>query len=600
MPDISQSGSENLRREAQRALEQGDTARAERCLAQALKRSAQDHAALALMAEVRLHQKNVNEAFALYRDAVNAAPDVHWYKKRFLDVAGLGVPVSYSESLADALVACLRTPDLASLLENWSSLLLAEPRFHAAYGLANRQSFDPANRAFFAGLADFRPLFAPLFLEGIQSSVVCSPVFEEFITHIRRHLLFELGSARGQFSPEDFLTLTSALSHYAFLTDFILDTTDDEKKRTDELRRRVETENDIAKNPTAVAVLACYRPLYTLKNAGQILDNFRTSIPLADVVKAQIADYFTLRELASYIPSVTDIGEGISAQVRELYETFPYPRWKAISAESLEQDWQNDECSRRAEGALRGTKARILIAGCGTGRDIAILAAYFPDAMITAVDLSRTSLAYAAIKAEEHGLKNISFQHGDILKLGALGTKFDYISSTGVLHHMENPIEGWKILCGLLRPGGLMRIGLYSEIGRKAVIVAQETIKKGNYPATTEVIMRFRRESPDICDRQTLLDLTKLRDYYNMNMYRDLLFHFQECRFDTLQIKDILGQLGLSFEGFNISAGTLAKYREAFPGDPNAADLESWYRFEQINPQTFISGYTFWCRMPGA
>ncbi len=600
MPDTLQSESERLQREAQRALEQDDVATAERCLATALKQSEKDHIALALMAEVRVRQNNVNEAFSLYMEAVNAAPQVHLYKKRFLNLASLGVPVNYSDSLANALVACLRTPDLASLLENWSSLLLVEPRFHAAYELANRQSFDPSNSTFFAGLTDFRPLFTPLFLEGIKSNVVCSPVFEEFITHVRRHLLFDFGSARGRFSPEQFLTLASALSHYAFLTDFILDSTDDEKRRTDELRRRVETESDVAKNPAAVAVLACYQPLFKLKNAQQILDDFRTSSPLAGVVKAQIADYFALREVASSIPSVTDIGEGVSARVRELYETFPYPRWRAISAASLEQDWQNDECSQRAEGSFRGAKARILIAGCGTGRDTAILAAIFPDATITAFDLSRTSLAYAAIRAEEHSLKDISFRHGDILKLGALERKFDYISSTGVLHHMENPIEGWKVLCGLLKPGGLMRIGLYSEIARKAVTAAREVIKKGNYPSTPEGIMRFRRESPGICDRQTLLDLAELKDYYNMNMYRDLLFHFQEYRFDTLQIKDILRQLGLSFEGFNISSGTLAKYREMFPDDPNAADLERWNRFEQINPQTFISGYTFWCRKPGA
>src|SRR6266850_1244983 len=192
MPDTSQSKSEHLRREGQRALERSDIATAERCLTEALQKSAKDHAALALMAEVRLRQKNVNEAFSLYIDAVNAAPEVHQYKKRFLNLASQGVAVNYSESLANALVACLKTPDLASLLENWSSLLLAEPKFHAAYGLANQQDFDPSNRAFFAGLTDFRPLFTPLFLEGIKSNVVCSPVFEEFITHIRRHLLFDL------------------------------------------------------------------------------------------------------------------------------------------------------------------------------------------------------------------------------------------------------------------------------------------------------------------------------------------------------------------------------------------------------------------------
>src|SRR5206468_1252730 len=95
--------------------------------------------------------------------------------------------------------------------------------------------------------------------------------------------------------------------------------------------------------------------------------------------------------------------------VREQYGSFPYPRWDSIAPQRLLRDWEAQECSRETEGALRGTQPRILVAGCGTGRDVAMLAAVFPDAQITAIDLSRTSLAYAAMKAREYGFTNVAF-----------------------------------------------------------------------------------------------------------------------------------------------------------------------------------------------
>ena len=51
----------------------------------------------------------------------------------------------------------------------------------------------------------------------------------------------------------------------------------------------------------------------------------------------------------------------------------------------------------------------------------------------------------------------------DILNLDQLNQDFDIIESSGVLHHMDEPLIGWKSLTDILKPGGLMNIGLYSE-----------------------------------------------------------------------------------------------------------------------------------------
>jgi SAM-dependent methyltransferase len=584
------------------ALLRGDIDEAERCLDAALKRNKQDHVCYALAAELRLSQNRAPEAIALYMRAVNICPEVRIYKERFLDLVGGSIATSYNKPIASALIACLRTRDLdcSKIVRFWKSLLQAEPRFHAAFGLEDRQSFDPSNIGFFESLTDFRPLFTPLFLEGLKKLLVYDPVFEELMCHIRRHLLNDLDSARKRFSADEHVALASALSHYAFRSDFVLDVTEEERQKTLELRRRIETGTDGATDAARIAMLACHQPLYCLANARDILANFNRPGPLQDVVTAQIADYFSLREAAAAIPSITDIGDGVSTRVREQYETFPYPNWRALSKEKLVQDWQTMECHAGTERSLRGKNAKILIAGCGTGREAAVLATIFPDAAITAVDLSRTSLAYAAVRGQEHNLHNISFRHADILKLGSLESKFDYVYAMGVLHHMESPMEGWRICCGLLNPGGLMRIGLYSETGRRAVTAARNAIAKGNYSSDREGMLKFRRDAPKILPRETLFGLTNFTDYYQMNMYRDLLFHVQEHRFDIPQIAAMLKELDLVFEGFYLSADTLARYGKMFPDDACKTNLDYWGGFEKEHPSTFMYMYNFWCRKAAA
>ena len=50
---------------------------------------------------------------------------------------------------------------------------------------------------------------------------------------------------------------------------------------------------------------------------------------------------------------------------------------------------------------------------------------------------------------------------------GSARRRFDVIEANGVLHHLASPFEGWRVLLALLRPGGAMRIGLYSELARR-------------------------------------------------------------------------------------------------------------------------------------
>ena len=94
-----------------------------------------------------------------------------------------------------------------------------------------------------------------------------------------------------------------------------------------------------------------------------------------------------------------------------------------------------------------------------------------------AIDLSLASLGYAIRKTKELGFTNLRYAQGDILALGG-GKTFDIIDSSGVLHHLKEPLTGWRKLADLLRPGGLMHIGLYSAAARRDINTARDLLAK--------------------------------------------------------------------------------------------------------------------------
>lgn len=516
--------------------------------------------------------------------AFEAKPAARETIVKFIEtVSGLSfrVPVpSYRKVIAESF--SFDNVDFQPVESAWRSILQNDRAFGPVYRALAHPDEDRA-RAQFDALPSKNALLDPMFLEGLCRIRLADSGFELFLSRLRCLLLEdETCGETHALGDEPRTRIAQALGQACFYTDYLFDVSGREQALADALRAKVE------KAPAApdVAVLSCYVPLHELANAGTLLTKFGKG-ELAALVKLQIADVRERHALAEDIPVLTEVEDPVSRKVRAQYEESPYPKWLALSRRGHVE---------AREGFLRDGAPKILVAGCGTGREACDLAAAFPNAEVLAVDLSVASLAYARHRAKKFGLTNVRFAQADILGLGALDERFDFIAASGVLHHMDAPLKGWEVLTSLLKEGGRMRIGLYSEHARRFVVEARKAIAARDYKPDSEGIRRFRQDAPKHLKKKHYKTLVEARDYYSLPECRDLLFHEQEHRFTIPQIRQALQTLGLTFEGFQVGGATARKYRKKFRKDPAMTELDNWAKFEKKNPQTFVAMYQFWCK----
>ena len=221
--------------------------------------------------------------------------------------------------------------------------------------------------------------------------------------------------------------------------------------------------------------LALYRPIQELfaGKSGEELKGLKPNWFRQFAVEA-VDGANAERRLAAQLPSFGAITDHVSELVAEQYEGNPYPRWTTLErAQPLSSLRRLASLVQPAPLSFAAGRFNVLIAGAGTGRQ-AIQAAqgYGPNADVLAIDLSRASLAYGARMAKRHTVKNLEFAQADILSFEP-GRTFSVIEAVGVLHHMGEPMDGWRRLVDMLEPGGFILIGLYSAISRRAVLDLQ-------------------------------------------------------------------------------------------------------------------------------
>lgn len=106
----------------------------------------------------------------------------------------------------------------------------------------------------------------------------------------------------------------------------------------------------------------------------------------------------------------------------------------------------------------------VLDYGCGPGHDVVGIASYSKPRSLIGLDVSDRALAIAEQRLAMHKFGD----HVTVRKLSGGGipladSSIDYIHTSGVLHHLQDPLEALLEFNRILRPGGRVRVMVYSR-----------------------------------------------------------------------------------------------------------------------------------------
>lgn len=433
----------------------------------------------------------------------------------------------------------------------------------------------------------------PLLVELMKTTPIPDPKIENVFRALRAYFL---SSAKSSKNSKNYYEVQSAIALQCFINEYVYSVSADERQRLTELKLKIaeKLENGEAPSISEILCIASYEPLHTLNLSKKILERPE----IKEVLQVQVLNFKTEQKIKLEIPKIKEITDTVSSTVRLQYEENPYPKWVNTGLDNYPKTL-SDVTSRLGlrlsnELPLNDASPRILIAGCGTGQHSLSTASRYLNSQIVAIDLSLDSLAYAIRKTEELGFENIEYKHLDILNVGEIGECYDLIESVGVLHHMHDPYTGWEQLVKVLKPGGVMKIGLYSSAARQGIKRFRNNVKS-NAKANIDSYIREEREkllnSESLDHKRICLSL----DFYSLSECRDLLFHEQEHTFDLNQIQNYLQKLGLNFCGFEATAAIDA-FQKVYDGANDVYNLNKWDQFEKQNPLCFSGMYQFWCQ----
>jgi 2-polyprenyl-3-methyl-5-hydroxy-6-metoxy-1,4-benzoquinol methylase/Flp pilus assembly protein TadD len=574
---------------AYRDLNQPDMAM--ECLLNAINADKKNYHALSNIGILHIEKANYEEAVSFFIRSIKINSRQPYIWENLANVMSV-IPIKeYDAQKVEIFIVLLEKKNLIQprkVVFNIINLIKLDPQF-ATLAMIIKNDFNNKNlKKIFEIINNM-----PLFLKILKYYIIPDIEIENILTKLRKKILMH---SSADLEQEIIINFQKSLAFNCFINEYILTETKDETKKISILEKEINNIFQSKKIPELSNILSLlsYRDLKKYKWFSFLKKNF----DIQDIYKAHIEDFYEEKEIKSKILSINKIKNYTSLKVKDQYENNPYPRWVTtrinktpLSLESLIRDLRLDIIDDLPQSFL---KPLILVAGCGTGQHSIGVANRIENSKIEAIDLSFSSLSYAIRKTKELEIKNIKYFQADILELAEFKNKYDIIESVGVLHHMENPMEGWKTLVKCLRPKGLMKIGLYSKFAREKISFFKKNFVNKELLGTKSEIIEYRKKILQ-SNNPELFNISQSSDFYTTSSFRDLLLHTQEHQFTLIHIKKSLFDLGLKFCGFEIADKNIIKeFEKIYPEREDFYNLEIWHNFEKENKDIFSGMYQFW------
>lgn len=212
--------------------------------------------------------------------------------------------------------------------------------------------------------------------------------------------------------------------------------------------------------------------------------------------------------------------------VQRHYEAYPYPDYPIYAFGR----WKDLESVDLSTWSIEGSIKRLWIAGCGTIAPL-MFARRNPMVSIVASDLSKSSIRRAKWRSLIWGYPNIEYRCEDLLAHESSDDLYDAIDCYGVIHHTVNPRQTYELLLQKLRPGGVLRLMVYSEKNRSEIENLRSEIKSSGITSLKEISKLLKARNinirGDLSNRSGIADalMHPLVHVYTKEGFSELITH---------------------------------------------------------------------------
>ena len=239
------------------------------------------------------------------------------------------------------------------------------------------------------------------------------------------------------------------------------------------------------------------------------------------------------------------------AEVKDFYEKMPYP--PPLTTLEEHRELYKNPVRRATQFHLLWPaeplreNLEILVAGCGTSQ-AARYALREPNARVTGIDLSETSLRYTNALKQNYDLKNLELHQLPVERVGELGRTFDLIVCTGVLHHLPDPNLGLRALRDVLKPTGVVHLMVYAAYGRAGIYMIKEYCRLLGISSSENDLRELGKTLRSLPgDHPFAVAMQGALDFSNPHALADALLHPIDRAYDVPELYELLESCGLSF-----------------------------------------------------